>query len=146
MIRPMGQETGYLPQGVHETDWDEMARRSGGNDVRDALLHGLLEACQNLAEAGCTELMLDGSLVTEKPEPRDYDGTWETHGVNEDLLDALLLGECETGFAAVRVKYLGDLYPASVVAEPGVSFRDFFQTDREGIKNGIVLLNLRSLP
>ena len=51
---------------------------------RARLMGGLLTACQNLAAAGCTELLLDGSFVTTKPLPGDYDGAWETAGVDPD--------------------------------------------------------------
>lgn len=135
-----------MPPGAHEANWNEVAVRFGGNHVvREALMRKLLEACLNLAQAGCAELLLDGSFVTAKPEPGDYDGTWETHGVDVNLLDPVFL-DSETGFAAVREKYLGDLFPASGVARPGEPFCDFFQTDRDGTRKGVVLLNLRSLP
>ena len=32
-----------------------------------------------------------------------------------------------------------------LVAAPGVLFRDFFRTDRDGVEKGIVLVGLRSL-
>lgn len=145
MIPPIDSTTGYLPPGIHEADWREVASRFGGNEVRDTLLQGLLEACQNLAAAGCAMLLLDGSFVTAKLEPGDYDGVWETHGVNENLLDPVFLDD-ETGFASVRDKYLGDLFPAWDLAQPGMLFHDFFQTDRDGVRKGVVLLNLRTLP
>ena len=87
-------------------------------------------------------MLLDGSFVTAKLEPGDYDGAWETAGVNPDLLDPVLLG----GGSAMRARYLGDLYPASGLAAPGMVFRDFFQTDRDGVAKGIVLVDLGSLP
>ena len=108
-------------------------------------MNGLLAACRNLAEAGCKELLLDGSFVTAKTMPGDYDGAWETAGVDVERLDPVFLNAAN-GFAAVRAKYLGDLFPASGVAEPGVLFRDFFQTDRDGVEKGVVLLDLGSLP
>ena len=108
-------------------------------------MDGLLAACRGLAAAGCTELLLDGSFVTEKPMPGDYDGTWEIAGVDVDRVDPVFL-DAANGFAEARARYLGDLYPASGAAEPGVSFRDFFQTDREGVEKGVVLVDLRSLP
>lgn len=101
----------------------------------------LLAACRKLAEAGCTELLLDGSFVTAKTMPGDYDGTWETAGVDVDRLDPVFLDA-----EAVRARYSGDLFPASGVAELGVLFRDFFQTDRDGVAKGVVLVDLRSLP
>ena len=138
-------ETGYLPPGVYDAGWHEVDRRFGGNNHRARLMGGLLAACRNLANAGCKELLLDGSFVTAKTMPGDYDGAWETAGVDVERLDPVFLNAAN-GFAAVRAKYLGDLFPASGLAEPGVLFRDFFQTDRDGVEKGVVLLDLGSLP
>ena len=144
MIPATNPETGYLPPGVHRASWDEVASRFGGNGHRARLMDGLLAACRRLAVAGCSEILLDGSFVTEKTMPGDYDGTWEIVGVELDRLDPVFL-DASNGFAEVRDRYLGDLYPAGA-AEPGVSFRDFLQTDREGVEKGVVLIDLRSLP
>ena len=46
----------------------------------------------------------------------------------------------------MKAKYLGDLFPASTPAAPGVLYRDFFRTDRDGVEKGIVLVELGSLP
>lgn len=145
MIPGTDPRTGYLPAGVHESVWGEVANRFAGNTHRIRLTEGLLAACSNLAGAGCAELLLDGSFVTDKPVPGDYDAAWETAGVVPELLDPVLL-DSRNCFAAARAKYLGDLFPASGVAAPGVLFRDFFRTDRDGVEKGIVLVDLRSLP
>lgn len=104
-----------------------------------------MAACRNLAAAGCGELLLDGSFVTAKPLPGDYDGAWETAGVDPDRLDPVLL-DFTSGRAAMKAKYLGDLFPASALAAPGVLYRDFFKTDRNGVEKGVVLIDLESLP
>ena len=46
----------------------------------------------------------------------------------------------------MKSKYLGELFPATSSAEPGVLFRDFFQSDRDGVAKGIVQIDLGSLP
>ena len=107
-------------------------------------MEGLSAASRNLAVAGCRALLLDGSFVTAKPVPGDYDGAWETEGVDPGLLDPVLL-DFRNGLAAMKAKYFGELFPASAVAEPGVLFRDFFQTDRDGVEKGVVLVDLGSL-
>lgn len=145
MIPKTDPGTGYLPAGVHRCAWGEVVSRFAGNNHHARLTEGLLAACRNLAGAGCVELLLDGSFVTEKSVPGDYDAAWETVGVNPERLDLVLL-DSRNGFAAAKAKYLGDLFPASGVAEPGVLFRDFFRTDRDGVEKGIVLVDLRSLP
>ena len=106
---------------------------------------GLLAACRNLASAGCCLVLLNGSFVSAKPLPNDYDGAWETVGVNPDRLDPVLL-DFSNGRAAMKSKYLGELFPATSSAEPGVLFRDFFQSDRDGVAKGIVQIDLGSLP
>ena len=122
-----------------------MAGCFGGNRHRARLLDGLLAACRNLAGAGCGELLLDGSFVTAKLLPRDYDGAWEPAGVDLDLLDPILL-DFRNRRAAMKAKYLGDLFPASSLAAPGVVYRDFFKTNRNGVEKGIVLIDLGRLP
>lgn len=138
-------KTGYLPPGVHDAGWSDVARRFAGNSHRARLIGGLLAACRDLAAAGCGTLLLDGSFVSAKPLPNDYDGAWETVGVDPDRLDRVLL-DFSNGRAAMKSKYLGDLFPASAFAAPGVLYRDFFRTDRNGLEKGVVLIDLGTLP
>ena len=138
-------KTGYLPPGVHDAGWCDVARRFAGNRHSVRLMGGLLAACRNLAAAGCGELLLDGSFVTAKSLPGDYDGAWETAGVDPDRVDPVLL-DFSNRRAAMKAKYLGDLFPASAMAAPGVLYRDFLRTDRNGVEKGIVLIDLGSLP
>lgn len=134
-----------MPPGVHTVAWAEIAGRFGANSHRARLLSGLLSALQNLAGAGCSEILLDGSFITDKDLPDDYDGAWETRGVDPSLLDPVLL-DFTNSRAAMKAKYGGELFPASLLAAPGVRYRDFFLTDRSGVSKGVLLLNLRSLP
>ena len=120
MMPQLDEKTGYLPPGVHGARWCGVAACYGGNSHRARLTAGLLAACRNLAGAGCTELLLGRS-------------------------DPVLL-DFSNRRAAMKAKYLGDLFPASAPAAPGVLYRDFFRTDRDGIVKGIVLVELGSLP
>lgn len=137
--------TGYLPPGVHTANWCEVVDCFAGNRHRANLTEGLLAACRNLAAAGCRELLLDGSFVTTTTLPGDYDGAWETAGVDPDRVDPVFLDFSQRR-AAMKSKYLGDLFPASAYAASGVLYRDFFMTDRNGVEKGVVLIDLRSLP
>ena len=80
-----------------------------------------------------------------KPFPRDYDGAWEPVGVSPQRLDPVLL-DFSNSRAAMKAKYLGELFPASFDAGGGVLCREFFQTDRNGVSKGIVDIDLGSLP
>ncbi len=145
MILEPDPNTGYLPPGVHDVGWWDVAGRFAGNSHRARLMGGLLAACRNLAAAGCAELLLDGSFVSANALPGDYDAAWETAGVDPDRLDPVLL-DFSNRRAAMKAKYLGDLFPASALAAPGVLYRDFFRTDRNGVEKGVVLIDLGSVP
>lgn len=145
MIVEFDPGSGYLPPGVHDAEWSDVAGRFAGNSHRAHLIGGLLSACRNLASAGCGELLLDGSFVSAKSVPADYDAAWETAGVDPDRVDPVLL-DFSNRRAAMKAKYLGDLFPASAFAAPGVLYRDFFRTDRNGVEKGVVLINLETLP
>lgn len=88
-LRP--RETGRLPDGVYEIDWQELVERFGWNRHRRELLDGLAEALELLAAAGCRRVWLNGSFVTAKDEPGDFDACWDTDSVDLDLLDPVLL-------------------------------------------------------
>ena len=90
-------------------------------------------------------MLLDGSFVTAKSLPADYDAAWETAGVDPKRLDPVLL-DFSNRRAAMKAKYLGDLFPASAFTSPGMLYRDFFKTDRNGVEKGVVLIDLGSLP
>jgi len=145
MLPATDTSTGYLPPGVHQAPWSAIPPRFSGNGHRSRLLGGLLAALQNLAGAGCQSVLLDGSFVSEKDLPEDYDGAWETKGVDPALLDSVLL-DFSNGRAAMKAKYLGELFPATSAAAPGVLYRDFFMKDRNGVPKGVVHIDLGSLP
>ena len=145
MLPGADSSTGYLPLGVHYAPWDEFAPRFSANGHRGRLVGGLLAALQNLASAGCRSVILDGSFVSHKDLPEDYDGAWDTHGVDPYRLDPVLL-DFTNGRAAMKRKYLGELFPATAAATPGVLYRDFFMTDRNGVPKGVVNIDLGSLP
>lgn len=144
-IPALDPETGDLPPGVHDATWDELVAAFGFNARRTELLRGLREALESLGRAGCTRAYVDGSFVTSKVSPGDFDGCWEIAGVDPDLLDPELL-QLDEARAAQKARYGGELFPAEAGADlGGTVFVDFFQRDREGRRKGIVALDPRSL-
>lgn len=89
---------------------------------------------------------LDGSFVTAKELPGDFDACWEIAGVDPDRLDRELLDFSDRR-AAQMARYGGELFPAETAAEPaGTTFLDYFQRDRDtGQPKGIVAIDLRAL-
>lgn len=104
------------------------------------------EALAALAAAGCRAAYVDGSFVTTKQEPGDFDVCWDATGVRASLLDPVLLDFSE-GRWAQKERFGGELFPADVPAEPaGTRFLDYFQRDPEtGEPKGIVRVALEPL-
>ena len=121
--------------------WNEVVQYFGYNYRRMRLLGGLEAACRNLSSAGCKWLLLDGSFVSAKLLPGDYDGIWESDGVDYHLLDPVLLDFSEHR-ASMKVKYFGELFPAYLNEASGQHFADFFRTDRNGVEKGLVRIKL----
>ena len=145
---PLGHDTAVrcgwtAASGVHWATWDEVTATFGITPWRRRLLDGLEMAIDSLRRAGCRTVYIDGSSVTSKEVPNDFDACWEEAGVAPELLDPVLL-QFDAGRAAQKARYLGELFPASLGATvEGMSFLEFFQTDREtGGSKGIVAVDL----
>lgn len=144
MIPPF-DERGNLPPGIHEADWDELESRFSDSPRRVELLAGLRRALLALRDAGCRTAYVDGSFVTDKSEPGDFDACWEPAGVDLDLLDPVLLRFAE-GRRDQKERFGGELFIADLAAEPGgTRFLDFFRRDRDGEPKGIVKIDLEDL-
>ncbi|SRR6266566_8342411 len=140
---------GNLPPGVHWATWQELSSLFGITDHRRRLLRGFKLALDALQTAGCTTVYIDGSFVTSKQVPNDYDACWDTAGVDIQLLYTIepILFIFSHGRAAQKAKYLGEFFPAdSKEHGTGRTFLDFFQIDKEtGNQKGIIALDLRRL-
>ena len=149
MIPSVDRVTGNLPPGVHEATWEEMQTRYGFTSRRRAQLAGLKLALDTLREAGCRQAYIDGSFVTAKVVPNDFDACWEMETVDFDLLDQLdpVLLDWSSQRAAQKVKFGGELFIAETGADPsGASYLDFFQYDRDtGERKGIIAIDLGGL-
>ena len=119
---PQFDADGLLPPEIHRATWDEVTAKFGNTPWRRQILDGLEMAIDSLRRAGCRTVYIDGSFVTNKEIPNDFDA----------------------GRAAQKGRYLGELFPASAGATAeGISFLEFFQTDREtGRIKGIVAVDL----
>lgn len=146
MIPDFGS-SGLLPAGIHLATWAEIVGRFGYNPQRVMLLGALRRALEALCAAGCVAAYLDGSFVTSKAVPVDYDLCWSIHGVDPARLDPVLL-TFDNHRQAMKAKYHGDLFPAELPeGNSGKLFLNFFQTDKDtGAAKGVVLIDLRSFP
>jgi hypothetical protein len=119
--------------------------RYGTTDRRRELLEGLQQALETLRAAGCRRLYIDGSFVTAKDEPADFDACWEIAGVDPSRLDPVLLTFANRR-EAQKARFGGELFPAESAADPhGTRFLDYFQQDKvTGERKGIVALDLEA--
>jgi hypothetical protein len=137
---------GYLPPGLHGATWQEIADRFGGTEARERLLEGLRQALTALRDAGCRTVYVDGSFVTAKSTPGDFDGCWEPDGVDLGRLDPTLY-DFDAGRRAQKRKYGGELFPASFPADSaGSVMLELFQRDRDAnVRKGIIVIDLGGL-
>lgn len=131
-----------LPPGIHEASLEEVESRFATNDHRRRLFDGFRGALDALRLAGCRTVYLNGSFVTGKPTPADFDACWDSTGVDAGRLDPVLLDFSDKR-RAQKQKYRGELFPLGALAAPGSAFVEFFQTDSHtGRRKGIVRLRL----
>jgi hypothetical protein len=144
MIPPF-DGSGLLPAGIHWAVLNELRGRYALNDQRRRLFGGFERGLVSFRKAGCRQLYLDGSFITSKEFPADYDACWEAQGVNLSQLDPVLL-EFGNRRAAQKAKYYGEFFPAHIPAEvksPFRTFLEFFQTHKDnGSVKGIIGINL----
>jgi hypothetical protein len=148
MLPPFDQGSGNLPPGQHEATWEEFAERYGWTTHRKVLLVGLRAALDALQNAGCPRVFIDGSFVTAKDNPGDFDACWEwDEQMNLDVLDPVLLDFTDLR-ARQKATYGGELFPADAWADAeGTTFREFFQRDKgTDAAKGIVRINLQERP
>ena len=131
-----------LPPGIHDATTRQIESRFATNPHRTRLFEGFCRALEALKRSGCSTVYLDGSFVTGKPIPGDYDACWDDSGVDARRLDNVLL-DFTSNRRAQKAKYMGELLPASMRAAPGRAFIEFFQTDRHtGKRKGIIRVRL----
>jgi hypothetical protein len=145
VLPPFGPQTGRLPEGEHPVSWEELVDRFGWTPRRRRLLDGLAEAVELLAAAGCTRLWLNGSFVTAKDDPADFDACWDPDGVDLDALDRSFSTSPPVG----RNRRKGSAgncsptwwRPAAAWTSPSSS-----ANERDGGRKGIVVLTLGGEP
>jgi hypothetical protein len=146
LIPIKGAPWDVLPPGVHPATFAEVAATYATNVKRRLLYNGLLCAAMALRDAGCGKLYLDGSYVTAKTIPGDYDGCWDPDGMNPAKLDPVFL-DFSNKRQAQKDKYGGEFFPSSAQNAPQQTFLDFFQIEKfTGEANGILLIVLTADP
>lgn len=133
----------FLPPGIHDATLQEIELRFATNETRKALYEGFRKGVQSLKRAGCRVVFLDGSFVSDKPNPGDFDACWDPAGVDDRKLDPVLLDFAE-GRKRQKLKYGGEFFPSSSRADGSRTFVEYFQRDKYTDKEkGIIRLRLQ---
>jgi hypothetical protein len=136
-------EEGVLPPGLHEATLREVRRRFGrANRRRAELWRGLSTVAARARRAGALRMYLDGSFVTGKKEPLDWDAVLVVpKGFDATREGAITLVDRET----VRTMYDGDLLVFIEDDTEAIDHyvHDVFSHDRERRKKGILLIRLK---
>lgn len=142
---PAFNEEGCLPPGIYEASFEEVKDRFGFSRKRQTLLQGMVVLLNQCRLLRCDVLYLDGSFVTAKLSPADYDACWDTtcedrEGVLNKAADSLLNSDSETQ----KDYFGGEIYPAFSRAPllPQLTICEYFQTTKEGGKKGIIKIKL----
>ena len=131
-----------LPPGIHDATMEEIERRFATSDVRRELFEGFRRGVEALRRAGCKVVFLDGSFVTDKERPGDFDACWDPSGMDHRKLDPVLL-DFSHKRRRQKAVYGGEFFPSSAKADGIRTFVEFFQTDRHtGKPKGIIRVQL----
>lgn len=147
-VIPDFRADGLLPEGVHlATDWREFVTRFGKTAHHKTLLKKFKLGLLNLRDAGCEWVLVDGSFVTNKPQPADVDGCRElTPNIDLIILDESFLLRAFKDRVALQADYSMDFFVAGATETGrGMPFSEFFHSTPGGIKKGIVKLELHTL-
>lgn len=94
------------------------------------MIGGLELVITLLKAAGCRTIYVDGSFISSKEKPGDFDACWEEEGV--DITSLKSIAPTLYNFTLQRVeqkrKYKGEIFPANYPAnDSGIVYIDFFQ-------------------
>ncbi len=84
---------------------------------------------EQLQTAGCSTIYVDGSFVTNKLIPGDFDACWSGNGVGMNKLISIApsLLKFDNKRAAQKAEYGGELFPAELEADGDrTHFLEFF--------------------
>ena len=132
-----------LPPGVHVATLEEVENRFAMSDHRKYLFTGLTKGVFALRKAGCRKIFLDGSFITEKPIPADFDVCWDPVGIDPVKLDPVFL-DFSDGRKKQKEIFYGEFFPTNCLADGRRFFFYFFQIDKyTGNAKGIICIHFQ---
>jgi len=141
---PEFDENGNLPPGVYWTEWEEFKERFGTTPLRSRMIEGLQMAMEQLKAAGCRTIYINGSFITSKLTPQDFDACWDREEVDMKYLKThapRLINYADR--AAQKAFYRGEIFPSDQpLGSYDITSYELFQRDRELNPKGIIAIDL----
>ena len=130
-----------LPPGIHNATLKEIESRFATTKHRKQLFSGFRTGVMALRKAGCRRIFIDGSFVTEKLIPDDFDVCWDPMGVDPTKLDPVFL-DFKNKRKKQKMSFHGEFFPTSLPADGKHVFLDFFQIEKNtGKTKGIICIS-----
>ena len=127
---PGWSTNGDLPPGVQFAIWQELEDSAHLQSAASSDAGRIPPGLQGVAESRCRLVYLDGSFVTRKEHPGDFDACWDIQNVDDAKLDPVFWDFSRVR-AAQKQRFLGELFPAQLPeGATGRAFVDFFQVNR----------------
>ncbi|KUJ49772.1 DUF6932 family protein [Chryseobacterium sp. JAH] len=138
------QPNGNLSEGVYIMSLENFEKQFGVNNYRKMLINGLKLGMSHLKDCGCKRIFIDGSFVTTKELPGDFDACWDADGVDLDKLESIYGTLLDFSDERKKQKelYSGEFFPAQAPASEDLIYFYFFQQDKDENPKGIVQINL----
>jgi hypothetical protein len=140
-------ENGYLPEGIYEVTLQEVIEKFCFSKKRKKLIEGLKNLINTCLQCQVNILYIDGSFVSQKLQPQDYDACYDTDHPDREVVFAKALESILESDSEMQKRYFGgEIYYAHLKQ----CFGDFstvlerFQICKEDgkTKKGIVKIKL----
>ena len=145
MSLPPFRDDGWLPEGHYNTPWEEVTARFGdqAGSRRAVVLLSLLQWRDEARAAGLAGLIiLDGSFISRKEAPGDFDLVFLYEEASEQLLKSDSKARTLTDMQAChKAGFRGDIFALPLSLQklsPLLGGIDMFDLNRQGQPKGVV--------
>lgn len=132
-----------IPKGVHIKTFADIERMFTGNEKRKELFKDFMRWAREMKEAGCETVYLDGSFITKKVNPGDFDACWEVFTPVKSPTESLLLSPSREGIEWRKKQFKGDIFAR--YDSFGDRVAHWQKDERTDELKGIIKLDLREL-
>lgn len=127
--------------GIYEYTLEKLERDFATNKTRKDLFEDIKRLAKELKHAGCEILYIDGSFITRKEKPGDYDACWEPFVKKNMPANTLLLEDSTFANTWRKERFSGDIFPR--FGGYGDRVEKWQLDSRTNKQKGIIFIDLR---